>query len=456
MLKYLAKRIGRSILTLFIIVTLVFCLLRLMPVEGYFANYEKMTEAQIQAGLQSMGLLDPLPVQIGRFWVNMLHGDLGVSHIYKVNASVTGILAKKLPISIQMGVYAMLLSLVIGIPMGLFMGRFKSRWPDKIGTAIIVLIQAVPAAVYYLYIQMYGTTALNVGLLFDASNWKYWVLPVCSMSLGNVAFYAMWLRRYMVDESNKDYVRLARAKGVSENNIALRHIYKVNASVTGILAKKLPISIQMGVYAMLLSLVIGIPMGLFMGRFKSRWPDKIGTAIIVLIQAVPAAVYYLYIQMYGTTALNVGLLFDASNWKYWVLPVCSMSLGNVAFYAMWLRRYMVDESNKDYVRLARAKGVSENNIALRHIFRNAMVPLVQYIPSAFLNTVVGSIYIESLYSIPGMGGLLVTCVQRHDNTMVQGIVLLYACVGIIGLILGDLLMVLIDPRISFGKKEGGR
>ena len=288
MLKYLAKRVGRSILTLFIIVTLVFCLLRLMPVEGYFANYEKMTEVQIQAGLQSMGLLDPLPVQIVRFWKDALHGDLGVSHIYKVNASVTGILAKKLPISVQMGVYAMLLSLVIGI------------------------------------------------------------------------------------------------------------------------------------------------------------------------QAVPSAVYYLYIQMYGTTALGVGLLFDASNWKYWVLPVCSMSLGNIAFYAMWLRRYMVDESNKDYVRLARAKGVSENKIALKHIFRNAMVPLVQYIPSAFLNTVVGSIYIESLYSIPGMGGLLVTCVQRHDNTLVQGIVLLYACVGIIGLILGDLLMVLIDPRISLGKKEGGR
>ena len=191
MLKYLSKRIGRSILTLFVIVTLVFCLLRLMPVEGYFANYEKMTEAQIQAGLQSMGLLDPLPVQIGRFWWNALHGDLGVSHIYKVNASVTGILAKKLPISIQMGVFAMLLSLVIGIPMGLLMGRFKNRWPDKIGTAIIVLIQAVPAAVYYLYIQMYGTTALGVGLLFDASDWRYWVLPVCSMSLGNVAFYAM-------------------------------------------------------------------------------------------------------------------------------------------------------------------------------------------------------------------------------------------------------------------------
>ena len=119
MVQYLAKRIGRSILTLFVIVTLVFCLLRLMPVEGYFANYEKMTEAQIQAGLQSMGLLDPLPVQIGHFWRDALHGDLGVSHIYKLNAPVTRILAQKLPISIEMGVLAMLLSLVLGIPLGL-------------------------------------------------------------------------------------------------------------------------------------------------------------------------------------------------------------------------------------------------------------------------------------------------------------------------------------------------
>ncbi|MBQ7860368.1 MAG: ABC transporter permease [Faecalibacterium sp.] len=314
MVKYLAKRIGRSVLTLFIIVTLVFCLLRLMPEEGYFANYEKMSDAQIQAGLQAMGLLDPLPVQIVNFWKGILtEFDLGVSHIYKINVPVTEVLATRIPVSVKLGSMALLLSLLLGLPMGLMMGRFKHRLPDKIGTAIIVCIQAVPAAVYYLYIQMYGTTALGVGLLFQKDNWLYWVLPVCSMALGNIAFYGMWLRRYMVDESNKDYVRLARAKGVSENGIAFKHV-----------------------------------------------------------------------------------------------------------------------------------------------FRNAMVPLIQYIPSGFLNTVVGSIYIESLYSIPGMGGLLVTCVQKHDNTMVQGIVLLFACVGIIGLILGDLLMVIIDPRISFGKKEGGR
>ena len=120
MLKYLAKRIGRSLLTLFLVVTIVFCLLRLMPKEGYFANYEKLTDAQIQAGLQAMGLLDPLPLQILNFWKNLLtQGDLGVSHIYKVNASVTSILAKKLPISVEMGVLAMCLALVVGLQ-----GRF--------------------------------------------------------------------------------------------------------------------------------------------------------------------------------------------------------------------------------------------------------------------------------------------------------------------------------------------
>ena len=99
------------------------------------------------------------------------------------------------------------------------MARYKYRWFDKLGTLFIVCIQAVPAAVYFLYIQLYGTQALGVGLLFQIDDPKYWILPVVSMSLNNIAFYGMWLRRYMVDESNKDYVKLARAKGMSEGGV---------------------------------------------------------------------------------------------------------------------------------------------------------------------------------------------------------------------------------------------
>lgn len=313
MLQYLAKRLGRSIISLFIIISVVFILLRQMPIEGYFANFEKMTDLQIQNGLDALGLNDPIIEQLGRFWGNLLHGDLGKSITYRQNVDVITIIGEKIPYSIKLGSMAILVSLVFGIPLGAMMARHKGKFFDKFGTLFIVFIQAVPSAVYFLFIQLYGTTILDIPLLFDASNPKSWILPVFSMSLGNIAYYGMWLRRYMVDEINKDYVKLATAKGVS---------------------------------------------------------------------------------------------------------------GNKVFF--------------------------------KHVFRNAFVPMIQYLPTSFLNTVVGSIYIESLYSIPGMGGLLVQVIKKSDNTMVQGIVLLYATVGVLGLLLGDILMTIIDPRISLSKKEEGR
>ena len=232
--------------------------------------------------------------------------------------------------------------------------------------------------------------------------------------------------------------------------------YSAGASISEIIARKAPVSIKLGVMSMALSLLMGIPLGTAMARSKGKFWDKIGTVYIVFINAVPAAVYYIFLQMYGTSALAIPMLFDQNNLVTWILPVFSMSLGSTASYAMWLRRYMVDEMNKDYVRLARAKGVAEKKIMMKHVFRNAFVPMIQYIPTSLLYTISGSIYIESLYSIPGMGGLLVDVIGRQDNPMVQAIVMIYSCIGIVGLLLGDLLMGMIDPRISFVKKEGAR
>ena len=313
MLKYSLKRLSSSFLTLLIIISVVFILLRQMPIEGYFDNFEKVDAAMIQAKLNQLGLNDPIPVQLWHFIEGLLHGDLGTSARYSVGAPIAGIIAKKAPLSIKMGVLSMALSLLLGIPLGAAMAKGKGKFWDKFGTMYIVFINAVPAAVYYIFIQLYGTSFLGIPMLFDEAN------PVT-----------------------------------------------------------------------------------------------------------------------------------------WILPVFSMSLGNTAYYAMWLRRYMVDELNKDYVRLARAKGVSGKSIMMKHVLRNAFVPMIQYIPTSLLYTVCGSIYIESLYSIPGMGGLLVDVIGRQDNPMVQAIVMIYSCIGIVGLLLGDLLMGLIDPRISFVKKEGAR
>ena len=313
MLRYSIKRLLRSLLTLFIIIAVVFSLLSLMPIEGYFDNFDKMSPSQIQTKLTLMGLNDPLYQQLARFIWNLFHGDLGQSTRYRVGVPITQILGKKILVSFKFGILAMLISLPLGMLLGVIMARGKGKLADKLGNAYIVFIQAVPNAVYFLFIQLYG--AMLIG---------------CSM------------------------------------------LYKV------------------------------------------------------------------------------------SDTRTMILPILSLALPSIASYAMWLRRYMVDETNKDYIKLARAKGVPNSTIWFRHVFRNSVVPMVQLIPGSILMTISGSIYVESLYSIPGMGGLLVDVIKRQDNNMVQALVILYSIMGILGLLLGDILMGIVDPRISFTKKEGSR
>lgn len=321
MTKYIIKRTLRSLVTMFIIITVLFSLLRLMPIEGYFENYDKLTEVQIQAKMNTLGLNDPLPVQLIHFYQQLLQGDLGISNKYRIGVSINEIIAEKIPVSLRIGLISLAIALVAGLSLGVIMARST--------------------------------------------------------------------------------------------------------------------------------------------RTRFRIGDKLGTVFIVIIQAMPSAVYHILIQFIGSQSafgksLGLKMLIDMNSPVTYILPVISLSIGNIAYYAMWLRRYMVDESNKDYIRLARAKGVPSGAISRKHVFRNAFVPLVQYIPNSILLTLMGSLYVESLYSIPGMGGLLVTAIKMQDNTLVQALVLIYAVISILGLLFGDILMGIVDPRISFAKKEGSR
>jgi ABC-type dipeptide/oligopeptide/nickel transport system permease component len=313
MLKYSLQRIGRSTITIVIIIAVVFSLLRLMPIEGYFENFDKLSEQQINNKLNELGLNDPLPEQLFRFFKDLLQGDLGISHKYRRNVAITEIIAPKVGVSAKFGLISMGVSLPLGMALGAMMARKKG---------------------------------------------------------------GLW--------------------------------------------------------------------------------DKAGNIYIVIIQAVPNAVYFLLLQVYGSMMLNCGMLYRADQPMTMVMPIVSMALPSISSYAMWLRRYMVDETNKDYIKLARAKGVPNTTIWFRHVFRNSVVPMVNLIPGSILMTISGSIYTESLYSIPGMGGLLVDVIKRQDNSMVLALVVLFAAMSIIGLLLGDILMGIVDPRISFAKKEGAR
>lgn len=117
---------------------------------------------------------------------------------------------------------------------------------------------------------------------------------------------------------------------------------------------------------------------------------------------------------------------------------------------------MVDEINKDYIKLARIKGMPTNKIMRKHVLRNAFVPLAQYLPMSFIGTVTGSILVERFFSVPGMGPLLVDAINRYDLNVVQTVTIFYATLGILGVFFGDILMMLIDPRITLTGKGGPR
>ena len=159
MAEYILKRLLRSLLTLFIIVTIVFSLLRLMPIEGYFQNYEKMSSVQIELGLQELELDEPSPQQTSTSTATC-STETWAYPTSTAGMCVTKIIAEKVPVSMTIGLTSLAIALAVGLPMGVLMARStrtKHKIGDKLGTAFIVLIQAVPAAVYYLIIQFYGT-----------------------------------------------------------------------------------------------------------------------------------------------------------------------------------------------------------------------------------------------------------------------------------------------------------
>ena len=148
------------------------------------------------------------------------------------------------------------------------------------------------------------------------------------------------------------------------------------------------------------------------------------------------------------TVFNV----DSSSKLMYVLPVVSLSLPSIASLMKWLRRYMIDQMNSDYVKFARSGGLSESEIFSKHILKNAIIPIVHGIPGSILGALTGAIITERVYVVPGAGNLLTQAINKYDNSVIVGVTLYYAILSVTSLILGDILMSMVDPRISFSSK----
>ena len=229
------------------------------------------------------------------------------------------------------------------------------------------------------------------------------------------------------------------------------------APVLKVIGSKFTVSMRLGLTSLGISLITGILMGITQTRFKDKIPDHIGTAYTVFVNAVPSLVSYSLVLTFGSRVLGLPSLYSTRNaGRSIILPIVCLALASIAHYALWTRRYMVDELNKDYIRLARIKGMSSKTIMVKHVLKNALVPLVQYIPASFLLTISGSLLVERFFSIPGMGPLLTDSITRYDLNVVQTLVIIYATLGVLGVFLGDVLMMILDPRIKLADKGGSR
>ena len=227
--------------------------------------------------------------------------------------------------------------------------------------------------------------------------------------------------------------------------------------VLEIIGGKFTISMRLGLTSMAISLAVGIILGVLQARQKDRLMDHVGTVYTVFVNSVPALVSYSLVLVFGARVLGLPSLYSNKNvGPSSVLPIACLALTSIAHYALWTRRYMVDELTKDYIRLARVKGMPTKDIMVKHVLKNAFVPLIAYIPASILFTIGGSLLMERFFGVPGMGPLLVDAIGRYDTPLVQGLVVLYATMSVVGVFLGDFMMTVFDPRIKLTGKGDTR
>ncbi len=226
-----------------------------------------------------------------------------------------------------------------------------------------------------------------------------------------------------------------------------------NVSAVRVSMSRMGFSFLIGIISTILVYVIGLPVGVLMARYKDGILDKVGTVYIMFISAVPSLAYIFMFKGLGR-AMGLPVTFDMDNTTklMYVLPIVSLMLPSVASMMKWMRRYMIDQMNSDYVKFARSTGMSETGIFFKHVMKISAIPIVQGIPGSLLFAMTGALITERVYLVPGAGGLLIDAINQYDNAVIVGVAMFYAILSVLSLILGDVLMATVDPRISFTDK----
>lgn len=240
-----------------------------------------------------------------------------------------------------------------------------------------------------------------------------------------------------------------------------------DASVTDLIAEKLPVSISLGLWSTLIIYFISIPLGIKKAvRHGSKF-DIVSSSIVTILYAVPGFLlaillivffaggsYYDWFPLRGLTSSNFDELTFLEQIKdyFWhlTLPLLAFTIGGFATLTMLTKNSFLDEINKQYVTTARAKGLKENQVLYGHVFRNAMLIIISGFPAAFISIFfTGSLLIEVVFSLDGLGLLSFESVLNRDYPVFFGTLFIFTLIGLVVKLISDLVYILVDPRIDF-------
>ncbi len=248
-------------------------------------------------------------------------------------------------------------------------------------------------------------------------------------------------------------------KGIlMENNWGASLKLRPGISAFDIIKERVPATMLLNIMSLLISLPLGILAGTLAALYKSKWPDALISVLVILCISVPSFIFATLLQYFPAYRWELfPLLFNATGntaarLKSMILPVMALSFGPIATVCRYLRGELIETLSSEYMLLARTKGLKRAQAIARHAFRNSCVPLANIIIPMFTNIMGGSLVVETLFSVPGIGTLIVDSINTRDYTVTMAALLFYSFISVMTILIVDLSYGLIDPRIRLGAK----
>lgn len=214
-----------------------------------------------------------------------------------------------------------------------------------------------------------------------------------------------------------------------------------------------PASAEIGLVSVASSVLVGVGLGIVAALKKGKWADSVIMLLVTLGITIPSFVIGAVLIYFLTVQLGILPATGFSSWKHYIMPVIALSLGSMAFITRLTRNKLLDVLKSDYIRTAKAKGLSKKKVILKHALRNSLIPIVTYVGPLIASILTGSFVVEKIFAIPGLGNEFVQSVTNRDYSMLLGVTVFYCTLLIMFNFIVDIMYVVIDPRIKLEDAE---